>query len=71
MALPSLGSLGVLGMINHFGQLIHNNMQDTSHSPEDINRITGEALRYHERNAGQKENRLKVKKGGCYNCHIL
>jgi aldehyde:ferredoxin oxidoreductase len=69
--LPSLGSLGVLGMINHFGQLIHNNMQDTSHRLEDINGITGEALRYHERNAGPKENRLRVKKGGCFNCPIL
>ena len=69
--LPSLGSLGVLGMINHFGQLIHNNMQDTTHRIEDIDKISGEALRYHERDAGQKENRIKVKKGGCFNCPIL
>lgn len=69
--LPSLGSLGVLGMINHFGQLIHNNMQDTTHRIEDINKISGEALRYHERDARQKEKRLKVKKSGCFNCPIL
>ncbi|MCP4719826.1 MAG: hypothetical protein GY860_10260 [Desulfobacteraceae bacterium] len=69
--LPSLGSLGVLGMINHFGQLIHNNMQDTSHRLEDINKISGEALRYHERDAKDQENRIKVKKGGCFNCPIL
>jgi aldehyde:ferredoxin oxidoreductase len=69
--LPSLGSLGVLGMINHFGQLIHNNMQDTTHRIEDINMISGEALRYHARDAGPKENRLKVEKSGCFNCPIL
>jgi aldehyde:ferredoxin oxidoreductase len=69
--LPSFGSLGVLGMIHHFGQLIHNNMRDTNHRIEDINRISGEALRHHERDAGTKENKIRVKKGGCYNCPIL
>jgi len=69
--LPSLGSLGILGMINHFGQLIHNNMQDTDHILEDINKISGEALRNHERDAGEKDNKIKVKKGGCFNCPIL
>jgi aldehyde:ferredoxin oxidoreductase len=69
--LPSLGSLGILGMINHFGQLIHNNMQNTTHRIEDINAICGEALRNHEKNAGPKENRIRVKKGGCFNCPIL
>ena len=69
--LPSLGSLGLLGMIHHFGQLIHNNMRDTTHKIEDINRISGEALRYHELDAKRNENRIKVKKGGCYHCPIL
>lgn len=68
--LPSLGSLGILGMIHHFGQLIHNNMQDTTHRPEDINKISGEALRNHERDAGKNDNRIKVKKGSCFNCPI-
>jgi aldehyde:ferredoxin oxidoreductase len=69
--LPSLGLIGLLGMIDHFGQLVHNNMRDTTHRIEDINKISGEALRRHEISAGKKDNKIKVKKEGCYHCSIL
>jgi aldehyde:ferredoxin oxidoreductase len=69
--LPSLGSLGLLGMVNNYRQLIHNNMRDTDHRPEHIERITGEALRNHERNAKPGEKRIEVKKGACFNCPIV
>ena len=34
--LSSMGSLGILGMVDNFGQLVHNNMRDTDHNPADI-----------------------------------
>ena len=51
--LPSMGTLGLLGMVDAFDELIHNNMQDTKHSLEDIERISGEAMREHLRIAGR------------------
>ncbi len=69
--LASMGSLGILGMVNNYNQLIHNNMQDTQHIPEQVNRINGEALRYHYQNAGEKEKKIKVKKSACFNCPIV
>jgi aldehyde:ferredoxin oxidoreductase len=41
-SLSSMGSLCLCGMVNNYGQLVHKNMQDTSHKPEDIQHITGE-----------------------------
>lgn len=69
--LASMGSLGILGMVNNYNQLIHNNMQDTDHIPEDISRINGEALRYHYQNAKPGERKIKVKKSACFNCPIV
>ncbi len=69
--LASMGSLGILGMVNNYKQLIHNNMQDTDHKTEDIAKINGEALRYHFQNAKPGKKRIKVKKSGCYNCPIV
>ena len=46
-------------------------MRDTTHRIEDIKKISGEALRRHEINAGKKETKIKVKKDGCYHCAIL
>jgi len=69
--LASMGSLGILGMVNNYNQLIHNNMQDTDHEPDKVNRITGEALRYHYENAQPGEERIKVKKSACFNCPIV
>ena len=69
--LASMGSLGILGMVNNYNQLIHNNMKDTYHRIEDINRINGEALRNHYQNAKSGENKIKVKKGACFNCPII
>ena len=69
--LASMGSLGILGMVNHYSQLIHNNMQDTEHIPGMVNRINGEALRTHFQNAGKGEKRIKVKKSACFNCPIV
>ena len=37
--LPSMGSLGIMGMVNNYHQLIHNNMKDTAHRKEDIEKI--------------------------------
>ena len=69
--LASMGSLGILGMVNNYNQLIHNNMQDTEHNPEMVNRINGEALRYHYERAGKGEKKIKVKKSACFNCPIV
>ncbi len=69
--LSSMGSLGLLGMVDNFGQLIHNNMQDTQHDPNDINKINGEALRNHARRAKPGETHIKVKKGSCFHCPII
>ncbi len=69
--LAAMGSLGILGMVNNFGQLIHNNMQDTSHRPEDVARINGEALRYHASRAKPGEERITVRKSACFNCPII
>lgn len=69
--LASMGSLGILGMVNNYNQLIHNNMQDTNHTIEDIAHINGEALRYHFQNAKAGQKRIKVKKSACFNCPIV
>ena len=69
--LSSMGSLGLMGMVNNFNQLIHNNMKDTRHNPSDISKIDGEALRYHAKNAAPGTTRVEVKKGSCFNCPII
>lgn len=68
--LQSMGSLGMLGMVYNYNQLIHNNMRDTNHREEDIEKINGEALRYHYRNAKPGEKKITVRKGACFNCPI-
>ena len=68
--LPSMGSLGLLGMVNNYGQLVHNNMKDTDHKEEDASKIDGEALRYSFLHAKGDGPRIKAKKGTCYNCPI-
>jgi len=68
--LSSMGSLGVLGMVENFGQLVHNNMRDTDHIPADISKINGEALRNHAKNAKPGATRIEVKSGTCFNCPI-
>ncbi|GAK57459.1 aldehyde ferredoxin oxidoreductase [Candidatus Vecturithrix granuli] len=70
-SLSSMGSLCLCGMVNNYGQLVHNNMRDTYHKPEDIERITGEALRQHAAKAKPGVTKVKVKKGTCYSCPIL
>ena len=69
--LSSMGSLGLLGMVDNFNQLIHNNMKDTCHDPADIAQINGEALRNHDRDTAPGKPRVKVKKGSCFNCPII
>lgn len=69
--LASMGSLGFLGMVNNYRQLIHNNMKDTNHRIEDIRKINGEALRNHYRDAKPGEKKIKVKKSACFNCPIV
>ena len=34
--LPSMGTLGLMGMVDAFDELVHNNLQDTAHKPENI-----------------------------------
>ena len=70
-SLSSMGSLCLCGMVYNYGQLIHNNMQDTTHKREDVDRITGEALRQHAANATSGATKIEVKKGTCFNCPIL
>jgi aldehyde:ferredoxin oxidoreductase len=69
--LASMGSLGILGMVNNYQQLIHNNMKDTNHNLENINKINGEALRYHAKRAKPGEKKITVKKSSCFNCPII
>jgi len=66
--LPSMGTLGILGMVAAFDELIHNNMRDTKHVADDIDRISGEAMRSHSKTVGPGENTIEAKKGACYNC---
>jgi aldehyde:ferredoxin oxidoreductase len=68
--LSSMGSLGILGMVDNFGQLAHNNMRDTDHNPADIKNINGEALRNHAKNAKPGATKIEVKRGTCFNCPI-
>jgi aldehyde:ferredoxin oxidoreductase len=69
--LSSMGSLGILGMVDNFDQLVHNNMKDTRHAPEQIGNISGEALRNHAKAAKPGEERIEVRKGACFNCPIV
>jgi aldehyde:ferredoxin oxidoreductase len=68
--LSSLGSLGLLGMVNNHGQLPHNNYQDTSHDIDKIARVNGEAMRNHKKIAGRGAPTVEVKKGTCFNCPV-
>ena len=68
--LSSLGSLGLMGMVNYHGQLPHNNMRNTSHEEADINRISGEALRYYDEIKREGEYSISAKKGTCFNCPV-
>ena len=68
--LSSLGSLGLMGMVHNHGQLPHNNMRDTSHDDRDIDRISGEALRYYDEVKKKGEFGIKAKKGTCFNCPV-
>jgi aldehyde:ferredoxin oxidoreductase len=69
--LSSMGTLGLLGMVDAFNELIHNNMRDTKHDSGDVAKITGEALRNHSDIVEPGKNYIEVKKGGCFNCPIL
>jgi aldehyde:ferredoxin oxidoreductase len=66
----SMGTLGILGMVYNYNELAHNNMHDTRHRIEDIEKISGEALRNHAKNTPPGQSRIESKKGACYNCPI-
>lgn len=68
--LSSMGTLGFLGMVHNYNELVHNNMHDTRHRDEDIEKINGEALRNHVRAARTGDARIESKKGACHNCPI-
>jgi aldehyde:ferredoxin oxidoreductase len=68
--LSSMGTLGILGMVHNYSELVHNNMRDTRHREADIEKINGEALRNHAAGAASEESRIESKKGACYNCPI-
>jgi aldehyde:ferredoxin oxidoreductase len=68
--LPSMGTLGLLGMVNNFNQLVHNNIRDTAHRIEDIEKISGEALRNHSMIAASEKVHIETKKKACFNCPI-
>jgi aldehyde:ferredoxin oxidoreductase len=69
--LSSMGTLGLLGMVFAFDELVHNNMKDTDHRPEDVAKVSGEALRNHAAVIGPGENYIEVKKGACFNCPMV
>ncbi len=60
--LPSMGTAGLLGMLSQYDELIHCNFRDTSHVPEQIERIGGEALASHPA--------ITVKRRACHQCPI-
>jgi aldehyde:ferredoxin oxidoreductase len=66
----SMGTLGILGMVHNYNELAHNNMRDTRHRIEDIEKISGEALRNHARITPPGQSRVESKKGACHNCPI-
>jgi aldehyde:ferredoxin oxidoreductase len=68
--LSSMGTLGFLGMVCNYNELIHNNMSDTHHRIEDIEKINGEALRNHARIAAPGQRRVESRKSACFNCPI-
>jgi len=68
--LPSMGTLGLLGMVNNYNELVHNNMRNTKHRMEDIDKISGEALRTHSKRTPSGKKRIESQKGACYNCPI-
>ena len=68
--LPAMGTLGILGMVNAFHELTHNNMHDTRHRIEDVERISGEALRNHKKRHQSGKKRIDSQKGACHNCPI-
>lgn len=68
--LSSMGSLGIMGMVYSYKQLIRNNMKDTYHNLEDIKKISGEALRNHAKNTKKGKKKVLVRKGSCYGCPI-
>jgi aldehyde:ferredoxin oxidoreductase len=68
--LSSMGTLGFLGMVCNYDELVHNNMRDTHHRIEDIEKISGEALRNHARVAAPGQHRLESRKSACFNCPI-
>lgn len=68
--LSSMGTLGLLGMVFNYHELAHNNMRDTYHCAEDIERISGEALRNHVKMAPSGQSRVESKKSACFNCPI-
>ncbi|MBN2318624.1 MAG: hypothetical protein JXR49_06090 [Acidobacteria bacterium] len=68
--LSSMGTLGILGMVHNYNELVHNNMQNTRHRDEDIEKINGESLRNHAATSPPGSDRVVSKKGACYNCPI-
>jgi aldehyde:ferredoxin oxidoreductase len=68
--LSSMGTLGLLGMVHNYDELVHNNMRDTRHRDEDIEKINGEALRRHTAKTSTGGERVESRKGACYNCPI-
>jgi len=57
-ALPSLGTPGLLKLVYSHDMLPHRNFQDISHSPEEIDKISGECFK----------KRIFSSPKGCYNC---
>ncbi len=66
----SMGTLGILGMVYNYNELAHNNMRNTQHRMEDIEKISGEALRNHHKSAPPGQSRIESRKSACFNCPI-
>jgi len=58
--LKELGTSGLIKLINLIDMLPHKNFQDVSHSEEDLDKVSGEALR----------DRILVKPGACFRCPL-
>jgi len=60
--LSSMGTNGLMGMLDQYDELLHKNFQDNRHDESDLARIQGEAFLHHDT--------VKVRGGACTQCPI-
>ncbi len=61
--LSSMGTNGLMGMLDQYDELLHRNFQDNRHDESDLAKIQGEAFLHHDT--------VKVRGGACVQCPIV